>query len=418
MARNLRPLADPMLYQTFQAQTDLLWPARTMARIGAELLAWPNPFESPAGERARRGAAAACSVFAQTRLTHSRPPYAIDAITVAGREFAVHEEAALVTPFATLLHFRKDGAAQQPRVLIVAPMSGHFATLLRDTVRVMLVDHDVYITDWHNARDVPLAHGRFGLDEYIAHLIDFLTRIGPGAHAVAVCQPCVALLAAAALMAEDDHCAQPRSLTVMAGPVDCRVNPTGVNQLATSKPMDWFESHLIGTVPLRYPGAWRRVYPGFLQVSAFMSMNLARHQQAFVDLFRCLADGDQASAAATSAFYAEYFAVADLPAEFYLETVRLVFQEYALARGQLRWGDRLVNPGAIRRSTLLTVEGEKDDICAIGQTMAAHDLCTGIRAYRKQHYLQAGAGHYGIFSGRRWQQQIYPIVRDAIHVSD
>jgi poly(3-hydroxybutyrate) depolymerase len=321
---------------------------------------------------------------------------------------------ALATPFADLVRFRKDIAGELPRVLLVAPMSGHFATLLRDTVRTLLPDHDVYVTDWGNARDVSLLHGRFGLDEYIAHLILFLEHIGPGAHLIAVCQPCVAALAAAAAMAASGHPAQPRSITLMAGPIDCRVNPTRVNELATAHPIDWFESRLIAAVPVRYAGAFRRVYPGFLQLTAFMSMNLERHVKAFVELYNAIVAGEHEKAEGTRSFYREYFAVADLPAEFYLDTVRLVFQEFALARGQLAWEGRRIDPGAIRGTALLTIEGERDDICSIGQTMAAHDLCSGIRPYLKQHHMQAGVGHYGVFSGRRWASEIYPIVRDMI----
>ncbi|MCW5606010.1 MAG: polyhydroxyalkanoate depolymerase, partial [Burkholderiales bacterium] len=292
------------------------------------------------------------------------------------------------------------------------------ATLLRDTVRVMLADHDVYITDWHNARDVPVESGRFGLDEYVEHLMQFLDAIGPGTHLVAICQPCVPALAAAALMAQDGHPAAPSSLTLMAGPIDCRISPTEVNKLATSKPIEWFERNLIGTVPASHEGALRQVYPGFLQIAAFMSMNLERHLTSFRSLYHDLVNGDLEKADATRSFYEEYFAVADLPAEFYLETVRLVFQEYALACGRLRWRGRLVEPRAIRRTALLTVEGEKDDICSLGQTLAAQDLCTGLRQYQRTHYIQAGAGHYGVFSGRRWSNHIYPAVREAIHCAD
>jgi len=332
----------------------------------------------------------------------------------------VHEQAELVRPFGTLLHFVRDDlgdarAAPLPRVLVVAPLSGHFATLLNDTVRTLLADHDVYITDWHNARQVPLAAGRFGLDEYIEQLIEFIATVGPDTHLVAVCQPCVPTLAAVALMAQRNHIAQPRSMTLMAGPIDCRINPTQVNDLATSKPIEWFEQNLISRVPWRYPGAMRRVYPGFLQLTAFMSMNPDRHKQAFKDLYKNLCEGNEASASATCKFYDEYFAVNDLPAEFYLETVNKVFQTFDLARGELEVGGVTVDTAAIKRTALFTVEGERDDICAIGQTVAAHDLCPSIRPYMKSHHVQLGVGHYGVFSGRRWQQQIYPRVREMIH---
>jgi polyhydroxyalkanoate depolymerase len=330
----------------------------------------------------------------------------------------VREEATYTTPFGTLLRFAKDVEIVQPRIMLVAPMSGHFATLLRDTVRTLLPENDVYITDWHNARDVALTEGRFGFDEYVEHLIWFLEALGPGAHMVAVCQPCVQALAAAAIMAEDDNPATPRSMTLMAGPIDTRINPTKVNELATSKPIEWFERNLIASVPARYPGARRRVYPGFVQLAAFMSMNIDRHIKAHVQLYDDLAKGEHEKAAVTKAFYDEYFAVLDLDADFYLETVEYVFQEFLLAKGELTWRGRKVQPRAIRRTALLTVEGERDDICSIGQTVAAHDLCSSLRPYRKKHHMQAGVGHYGVFSGRRWSGQIYPLVRNVVLAND
>jgi polyhydroxyalkanoate depolymerase len=301
---------------------------------------------------------------------------------------------------------------------VVAPLSGHFATLLRNLVHTMLPEHDVCITDWHNARDIGTAAGRFGFEDYITHLIDWLELMGPGTHVIAVCQPCVQALAAAAVMAEARHPAQPRSMTLMAGPVDVRVSPTKVNDLATSKPIGWFESNLIADVPRRFAGAGRRVYPGFVQLAAFMSMNIERHRKAHLDLYEALAAGDAAKAAATRAFYDEYFAVLDLTAEFYLETVSIVFQEALLARGRLTYRGRPVDPGAIRRTALLTVEGERDDICGIGQTAAAHDLCKGLRPYLKRHHMQPGVGHYGVFSGKRWETQVYPILRNMVLAND
>jgi poly(3-hydroxybutyrate) depolymerase len=273
----------------------------------------------------------------------------------------------------------------------------------------------VYITDWHNGRDVPLSEGVFGLDDYVDHMIRFLQAMGPGAHVVAVCQPCVAALAATAIMAEDDDPAQPRSLTLMAGPVDCRVNPTGVNKLATSKPIEWFEKNLISPVPRPHAGYQRRVYPGFIQLSAFLSMNLDRHKKSFQEMYRHLVDGNIEKANVIRQFYEEYLAVTDLPAEFYLETVAKVFQTYDLPLGKLSYRDRIVNPAAIRRTALMTVEGERDDICAVGQTVAAQDLCSSIRPHLRTHHVQTGVGHYGVFSGRKWNQQIYPRVREMIH---
>ena len=402
-----------MLYQAYQANADIMLPVRVLASVMRTTAGLPAP-----NNLVLRNLTAAYELLARARLTHVRPPFGIDRVTVGNREVEVIEEAARVTPFATLVHFRKDVATVQPRVLVVAPLSGHFATLLRGTVRTMLPEHDVYITDWHNARDVPTAQGRFGFDEYIAHLIEFLEAIGPGAHVVAVCQPCVAALVAAAVMAQAGNHAQPHSMTLMAGPIDTRVNPTKVNELANSKPIAWFEQNLIARVPYRYDGAFRRVYPGFVQLAAFMSMNIERHLKAHSDLYDNLVKGNFAKAKITKDFYDEYFAVLDLSAEFYLETVRLVFQENALAAGTLTYRGEKVEPKAIRRTMLLTVEGEKDDICAIGQTVAAHDLCSSLRPYLKRHHMQPGVGHYGVFSGKRWEGQIYPLVKNVILASD
>jgi len=282
----------------------------------------------------------------------------------------------------------------------------------------LLSDHDVYITDWHNARDVSLGYGSFGLDDYIQHLIDFLGIIGPGAHVVAVCQPCPATLATVAVMSEDGHPALPRSVILMAGPIDTRRSPTAVNKMARSRPIEWFEDHVVTTVPYRYTGAGRRVYPGFLQVSAFMGMNLDRHLDQHFEIYRALAEGDEVTATAAKDFYDEYFAVLDLPAEFYLQTVEAVFMHDLLPLGKLRFQGRLVNTAAIRRTAVMTVEGERDDICGIGQTMAALDLCANVPPARKQHHLQAGVGHYGVFSGRRWQQEICPRVSGFIAAHD
>jgi len=405
-----------MLYQAYQAHADIMVPVRRLAGMAARSVG--ERLNGSARPTVLSNLTAAYELIARAGLTHVRPPYGIDSVTIGDRQVAVTEELADVTPFGTLLHFKKDSAVAQPRVLLVAPLSGHFATLLRTTVRTMLAEHDVFITDWHNARDVSVTDGRFGFDDYIAHLIRFLDAIGPGTHVVAVCQPCVAALVAASVMAQSDNPAQPRSMTLIAGPIDTRVNPTKVNALAKSKPIDWFERHLIARVPGRYSGGGRQVYPGFVQLAAFMSMNIDRHIKAHRELYENLANGEVAKAAQTQAFYDEYFAVLDLTAEFYLETVRLVFQDHSLPLGALTYQNRKVEPSAIRRTALFTVEGEKDDICAVGQTLAAHDLCSSLRPYRKRHHMQAGVGHYGVFSGRAWQQQIYPMVKNVILQSD
>jgi len=405
-----------MLYQAYQAHSDIMIPVRNWA--GSALRTLGQPLTGMADNAVLRNLTAAYELIARAGLTHARPAFGVDGVTVGNREIAVREHAALTTPFGTLLHFKKDVDTPRPRVLLVAPLSGHFSTLLRGTVRTMLPEHDVYITDWHNVRDVPLMHGRFGFDDYIAHLIRFLEAIGPGAHVVAVCQPCVAVLVATAVMAQGGNAAQPRSMTLMAGPIDTRVNPTKVNALANSRPIEWFERNLIATVPPRYPGAFRRVYPGFVQLAAFMSMNVERHMRAHRELYDHLAKGEHEKAQVTKAFYDEYFAVLDLTAEFYLETVRLVFQDCALPTGKLEWQGGRVEPRAIKRTMLLTVEGERDDICAVGQTAAAHDLCSGLRPYLKRHHMQAGVGHYGVFSGNRWTNQIYPLLRNVILASE
>jgi len=405
-----------MLYQAYQAHSDIMIPVRNWA--GTALRTLGQPLTGMADNAALRNLTAAYELIARAGLTHARPAFGVDGVTVGNREIAVREHVALTTPFGTLLHFKKDVDTPQPRVLLVAPLSGHFSTLLRGTVRTMLPEHDVYITDWHNVRDVPLMHGRFGFDDYIAHLIRFLEAIGPGAHVVAVCQPCVAVLVATAVMAQAGNAAQPRSMILMAGPIDTRVNPTKVNALANSRPIEWFERNLIATVPLRYPGAFRRVYPGFVQLAAFMSMNVERHLKAHRELYDHLAKGEHEKAQVTKAFYDEYFAVLDLTAEFYLETVRLVFQDYALPTGKLEWQGGRVEPRAIKRTMLLTVEGERDDICAVGQTAAAHELCSGLRPYLKRHHMQAGVGHYGVFSGNRWTNQIYPLLKNVILASE
>ncbi|PZW43651.1 poly(3-hydroxybutyrate) depolymerase [Humitalea rosea] len=404
------------MYSLYQAQADFIAPFRTMARSTADML---TSWDSGRPETwALRRTAAALDLFGRMAASHARPPFGIFEVEIGGERVPVREEAAYATPFGTLLHFAKDTVPGQSKVLIAAPMSGHFATLLRETVRTTLVDHDVYVTDWHNARDIDPKDGRFGFDEYTAHIIRFLEEMGPGSHVLAVCQPAVAVLAACALMGEEDNPATPLSAVLMAGPIDTRISPTQVNVLAQSKPMSWFERHLISTVPWRLPGGGRRVYPGTTQLTAFLSMNPDRHINAHRDQFRHLVDGNADEAAAHRKFYDEYLAVMDLPAEFFLETVQRVFQDHDLPEGRMMWRDRLVRPGEIRRTAMMTVEGERDDICAIGQTSAALDLCTALPAKRKHHHLQMGVGHYGVFAGRRWNSQIYPAVRDFMAAAE
>jgi len=410
--RTCAGVAYRMLYQLFQGLTDLTEPMRRLAE--ASLRA--RPFLGESGRTPFADSVfAAMDMIANTKLTSSRPSYRIDDVLSGNMDVAVREEVIAATPFCDLLHFAKvEGSVDQPKILLVAAMSGHFATLLRNTVQVLLRDHDVYITDWKNARDVPLSAGRFGFEDYVDHIVYFLEEIGAPVHLMAVCQPCVQSLAAVALMASQDNPATPRSLTLMGGPVDVRINPTVVNRLAFENEYSWFEEKLIHQVPLRYAGRGRRVYPGFLQLTAFMAMNSGRHFDQHRALYQHLADGEAEPARAIREFYDEYFAVLDLTAEFYLETIDRVFQRALLAKGELDHRGERVDCGQIRRTALLTVEGERDDICSVGQTAAAHDLCSGLRPHMKRHYLQPGVGHYGVFSGRKWENQIYPQVRSFI----
>ena len=401
-----------MKYQAFQAQADMMAPARLAAGLANAAVAMGPPWLRQLPPLAQ--ISAGWEMLSRAGITHQRPDYGFTSVRMGDQEVPVREEVVAGTVFGDLVRFRKEGDPEQPRILLVAPLSGHFATLLRGTVETLLPDNDVYITDWRNARDAPLSAGPFGFDEYVDHVIAFMEAIGPGAHLMSVCQPCAHALAAVAIMAEDDHPATPLTMTLMAGPVDTRINPTSVNELATSHSIKWFEKELIATVPSRYAGAGRKVYPGFMQLTAFMLMNLPRHVGSHIDMFGHIAAGRTEEAETAKTFYDEYFAVLDLTAEFYLETVSRVFQEHLLPKGELIVCNRRVNPAAIRRTALFTVEGERDDICSVGKTVAAHALCTNIFANRKRHHLQPGVGHYGVFNGRKWSTQIYPLVRNMI----
>jgi poly(3-hydroxybutyrate) depolymerase len=401
-----------MIYQFYQAQADFMDPLRKLARTTSALVRTVMP-HAPYGI-AMRYYNAALEVFGYSGTTDARPDFGIKSVAQDNELVAVTEETVYETPFGGLLHFKKDTERKQPKVLVVAPLSGHFATLLRNTVETLLRDHDVYITDWANARDVPVSAGRFGFDEYVEHVIKFLEHMGPRSHVVGVCQPAVAVLAAVSVMSEDHNPATPRSMTLMAGPIDTRRNPTRVNKLAKETTIGWFEDKMIGVVPWRYRGGGRRVYPGFMQLTAFVSMNLDRHIGAHVKQLRAIATEDTATAETHRTFYDEYLAVMDLPAEFYLETVERIFMKHELAVGELHYKGRLVRPELIKKTFLFTVEGERDDICGLGQTAAALDLCSNLRPLLKRHHMQTGVGHYGVFSGRRWQNEIYPLVREVI----
>ncbi|MGY1591340.1 polyhydroxyalkanoate depolymerase [Geodermatophilus sp. SYSU D00708] len=401
-----------MLYTAYEWNRRASTPVVTASGLTARALSTLPTALS--GRTAVRHLRAACDIVARARPTHHRPEYGIDVVPVGDRLADVREEPLTATPFATLLHFAKPSVTDQPKVLVVGPMSGHFTTLIRPTIRTLLSDHDVYVLDWHNARDIPVEHGPFGLDEYIEHVMTALRHLGPDAHVVAVCQPAVPVLAAVSLLAAADDDAQPRSVTLMAGPVDTRVNPNRVNEAAAKRPLSAYERRLIDTVPARYPGAGRRVYPGVVQLTAFMSMNPRRHWGAHLQMYRDLVAGNAERAAATRAFYDEYGAVMDVPAEFYLETVGRIFMDHDFALGRFTWRGQPVDPGAIRRTALLTVEGARDDICSPGQTEAAHALCTGIPDEHKRHHLQPGVGHYGVFSGSRWEAEVYPVLRSFV----
>ncbi len=406
-----------MLYDAYEVQRSLLAGASTLANLGADWLNNPaNPFHySQMGPIM----ASALDVFAHASADRGKPEFGLTHTVVEGEEVRVTEEVVLRKPFGQLKHFRRvraDGSevTGQPRLLLVAPMSGHYATLLRGTVERMLPRHDVYITDWRDAKLVPLSDGSFDLDDYVDYLVEFLEHVGPGAHMLAVCQPSVPAYAAAAVMSADKHPCRPKTLTMMGGPIDTRLAPTEVNTVATQRPFEWFERNVIVTVPYLYPGAGRKVYPGFLQLAGFMAMNFGNHLQSHWGMFRHLVDGDGESADATKAFYEEYRAVCDMTEEFYLQTIDVVFQRHALPKGEMMHRGRRVDPAAITDIAVLAIEGERDDISGIGQTKAALDISTGLDAKRKKYHLAKGVGHYGIFNGSKWRTKIAPIVEQWI----
>lgn len=402
-----------MFYPYYQAYERLSDPVRAIN--GALNDGLVDVRRDAAQGNALGAASATCELIALMGLTHARPKFDLQPVRLRGRDFAVRQETVSAGPFASLLRFSLDGLSGRPRVLLIAPLAGHFATLLRGTVRTLLADHEVFLTDWHNARDIAPASGRFGLDEYVSHLVRFLELAGPGAHVVAVCQSVVAALASVALMAEDDHPAQPRTLTLMAGPIDTRIHPTRINQFATGRSIEWFAQAMTDTVPAPFAGAGRRVHPGFLQLGASMSMDVAHHVEAFAGLYRDRVLGEHARADATKRHYQEYFATMDLPAEFYLDTVSKVFQQHALPRGEFDVGGRRVDAKAIRRTALLTIEGQDDRVCPPGQTHAAHELCSSLRPSARKRHVQPGASHYDVFSGPRWETDVYPLVRETTH---
>lgn len=409
-----------MLYQFHELQRTFLTPLAAATDMGAQL--FTSPFSPLAYTPVARHCAAGYELMHRLGKEYQKPAWNLPVTESAGKTVAVTEHSVLDKPFCRLIHFQRDlprrKTSADPRILLVAPLSGHHATLLRDTVKTLLPNHEVYVTDWIDARMVPLSAGLFHLNDYVRYVQDFIRHLGPDIHVMSVCQPTVPVLAAVALMASNNELCAPRSMIMMGGPIDPRECPTQVNRLATDKPYSWFENHVIHTVPQRYPAAGRRVYPGFLQHAGFMAMNPDRHMQSHYDFYlNLLRGGHDDDAQAHRRFYDEYNAVLDMPAEFYLDTIRNVFQEFRLPSGTWEVDGQNVNPADIKTVALFTIEGELDDISGPGQTRAAIKLCRGIPASRKQHYTAPGCGHYGIFSGRRWREMIYPKIAEFIRHS-
>jgi poly(3-hydroxybutyrate) depolymerase len=400
-----------MLYQFYDWQRAALEPWRVFAQAANEIYGHPDsPLSQLPGSR---NVAAAFDLMTRITQNYERPRFAIASVRSGEREYAVKEVFDIEKPFCRLLHFKKQGAPAQPRVIVFAPLSGHFATLVRDTVRTMLPDHDVWVTDWIDAKEIPITVGAFHFDDYVAYVREFIAFMGPESHAISVCQPTVPVLAGVSLMAAAGE-PIPRTLTMMGGPIDTRRSPTAVNNFATSRPLSWFEAKVIQRVPMRFPGFMRRVYPGFLQFAGFVAMNPDRHMESHLQYYQHLIAGDGESAEGHRQFYDEYNAVMDLPAEYYIETVERVFQKQLLPQGKLVVAGERVRPELIKGAALFTIEGELDDISGNGQTEAAQGLTKGIPLKDKQHFEAKGVGHYGIFSGRKYREMIYPRVRDFI----
>ncbi|MCB1563659.1 MAG: polyhydroxyalkanoate depolymerase [Alphaproteobacteria bacterium] len=411
-----------MLYQLYELQHAMLTPLRFQAELTRT--ACQNPWNPLSYTQMGRTLGAGAELIERATRRFGRPEFGLDEIKIDGRAVEVIEKTIVEKPFCRLLNFHRRIRRNDPSVLIVAPMSGHYATLLRGTVKALLPHHNVYITDWEDARQVPKSDGRFNLDTYITYLREFMSLLGPQTHVIAVCQPTVPVLAAVSLMASENDPNQPLTMTLMGGPVDTRISKTEVTELAETRPLKWFEQAVVHEVPFYYPGAFRRVYPGFLQLGGFMSMNLDRHVGSHMKFYHHLVSGDGDSAEAHRKFYNEYLSVMDIPAEFYLQTVETVFQKQLLPRGLMKWRDPLtdalvdVRPQDIERTALLTIEGELDDISARGQTTAAHELCYALPQSKQFHLFQLECGHYGIFNGRRYREQIMPRIRHFIRQFD
>ncbi len=401
----------PLLYSLFEAQHAALAPMRLMAELSRGWFGHPfSPFSmTPLAKEITAGS----DLFLRVTNRYEKPAWDLDTTTVEGRTVPVEIEVALDKPFCKLIHFKRGASGKDDRkILVVAPLSGHHSTLLRDTVRTMLPHNDVYVTDWVDGRMVPMDAGEFHLDDYVDYVREFIRLLAPDLNVVSVCQPTVPVLAAMSLMAADDEPDLPRTMIMMGGPIDARKSPTAVNNLATKRPYSWFEQTLIHRVPMKYPGYSRRVYPGFLQHLGFVAMNPDRHVNAHKDYYNHLVENDGDSAEAHRRFYDEYNAVLDMPAEYYLDTIRRVFQEFQLPKGRMFVREQWVRPEKITKTALFTIEGEHDDISGNGQTEAAHGLCTGVPASRREHFLVPDVGHYGIFSGRRYREIIYPRIRE------
>lgn len=405
-----------MLYHFHEFQHAALGPAR----LWAEALrnTFSHPWVPASYTSFGRVVSASAELMERTTRRYAKPQFDLPTTTIDGAEVAIREMVVYQKPFCDLLHFQRQTDRRDPRVLVVAPMSGHYATLLRGTVEALLPDHDVYITDWVDARDVALSEGDFSLDDYIDTIIELLHFLGADTHVLAVCQPSVPVMAAVSLMAAGNDPRQPSSMVLMGGPMDTRINPTKVNEVATAKPLSWFENSVIQTVPFVHAGRGRRVYPGFLQLQGFMSLNPERHVGEHVKLFQNMVRGDGDSAEKHREFYDEYLAVMDLPAEYYLQTIKTVFQNHDLAEGRMTSRGRKIDPSLIRHTALMTIEGEKDDITGIGQTEAAHRMCSNLPESMHAHLLAPKVGHYGVFNGRRWREEIYPHVRTFIRSHD
>lgn len=407
-----------VLYHLYEVQKAAFWPTRVWTEAAAPLIEqMRDPLSlTPQG----RAILATSELIERSTRTYEKPAFGIESITRDGVNYSVHEEDVLVKTFCKLKRFRrtrrgKDALLDDPKLLMVAPLSGHYATLLRDTVRSMAEHCEVYITDWINARDIPVSMGDFGFDDYINYIMEFLQFLEPNTHVMAVCQPSVPVLAAVSILAAEDESGQPRTMTLMGGPIDTRINPGEVNVFAQDQDIKWIEQNLTATVPLFYPGAGRHVCPGFMMLYGFMNMNIERHQKAMFDQFQHLVQGDEESATAHNRFYDEYRSVMDLPAKYFLESVDIAFKRHLLPKGELVWKRTPVHPEKIKKTALFTIEGERDDISCPGQTLAAQSLCSGLPKSMKKHLLQKDVGHYGLFNGRRWRNNIAPQVTKFIY---